>query len=130
MLETILKRCSQHVKPNTGIVFVADFNYVNMSKDGWEKFWGGMCTSMIKGTPPKDFEPFGFFINTAPEHVFEIFQIPRHVMIQAGLAAGFNTAELKPTYPDPAVKDDPVVRRYLDECEASDYLLKFKIAKP
>ena len=42
MLKTILERCSKHVKPNTGIVFVADFEYVNMPHDD---FWADMYTT-------------------------------------------------------------------------------------
>ena len=124
MLHTILARCSKHVKPNTGIVFIADFQYVNMPKDN---FWAGMYTQQIEGRPPNAFEPFDFRIVTAPDHMFQIFNIPRETMIQAGLQAGFNSLELKPQYPDPEVENDPVVRRYLDTCNPQDYLLKFRI---
>jgi hypothetical protein len=47
-------------------------------------------------------------------------------MFKAGYEAGFSHIEHKPTYADPEYENDPVVRRYLDTCKASDYLMKFK----
>ena len=110
-----------------GYVFIADFGYVNMPK---EDFFYGMYTRQVnEGTPPGDFEPFKFIIDKAPDHDFEIFNIGAHLMFKAGLAAGLNQIEFKAQYPDPEVKDDPVVKRYLETCNPHDYLLKFRKVK-
>lgn len=50
-------------------------------------------------------------------------------MFKAGQEAGFNNIQMLAQYPDPEVKDDPVVRRYLDTCNPSDYLMKFRVVK-
>jgi len=94
-----------------------------------DNFWAGMYTHHASDTGPKPFEAFDFRIDTAPDHNFEIFHIPRDEMIKAGLNAGYNSLTMIPQYPDPEVKDDPVVRRYLDTCNPNDYILKFRIIK-
>ena len=47
-------------------------------------------------------------------------------MFKAGYEAGFSHIEHKAQYPDPAFSSDQVVRRYMDTCNPSDYLMKFK----
>ena len=58
-----------------------------------------------------------------------MFNIPNYVMIKAGLEAGFTIVEHKLQYPDPEVKDDPVMKRYITECKPNDYLIKFRLQK-
>ena len=107
-------------------MFVADFAWVDMPKDD---FWAGMYTTCESGVP-KEFEIFKFIIDKAPDSPFDIFNIPPYLMFRAGHEAGMQHIEHIPQYPDPAVKDNKVVRRYLDECNPSDYLMKFKVSKP
>uniref|UniRef100_A0A7S3N1M1 Uncharacterized protein n=1 Tax=Strombidium inclinatum TaxID=197538 RepID=A0A7S3N1M1_9SPIT len=127
MLEKILTQCRKQVK-DSGYMFVADFSWGPMPKDG---FWGGMYTAHPdEPVGPKEFETFEFFIDKAPEEAFQIFQIPHYLMFKAGYAAGFRHIEYKPQYPDPELKDDPVIRRYIDECNPADYLMKFKFMNP
>ena len=106
-------------------MFVADFSWVSMPHDD---FWAGMYTKPVKADAkgPEPFEAFHFIIDRAPDSPFEIFHIPMHLMFKAGYEAGFSHIETKAQYPDPEVKDDPVVRRYLDTCNPNDYLMKFK----
>jgi len=123
MLSKLLSQCSKVVKDN-GFMLIADFEWVAMPKDNW---WAGMYTkSAVNGKPPKEFEVFHFMMDLAPETVYEIFHIPSYLMIKAGLEAGFQIVEHKMQYPDPSVKDNPVVKRYVDECTPTDYLIKFK----
>jgi len=68
-------------------------------------------------------------IEHSPETKYEIFHIPSHLMFKAGAAAGFNTINHKVQYPDPEYTNDPVVRRYLNECNPSDYLMHFRREK-
>ena len=85
-----------------------------------------MFTRPKGDAPPKDFEAFEFLIDRAPDSPFDIFHIPNHLMFKAGYEAGFRIIEYKPQYCDPEVKDDPVMRRYIDTCNPCDYLMKFK----
>ena len=50
-------------------------------------------------------------------------------MFKAGLEAGINNVTMcaQYIYPDPDHKDDPVMRIYLDTCNPSDYLMKFRV---
>ena len=124
MLASILKQCSKQVKPD-GYLFVADFSWVDMQG---EEFWGGMYTktkNLVDGVH-KEFEPFQFVIDKAPDSPFEIFHIPNHLMFKAGYAAGFSRIDFKLQYENPEFKDDKVIRRYQDNCNPSDYLMKFK----
>ena len=107
-------------------MFIADFGYVEMPHDD---FWAGMYTKQPEGKRPGDFEVFHFIIDKAPDSPYEIFNIPPHLMFKAGFEAGLRSIEHIPQYPDPAYKDDKVMRRYLDKCGPSDYLMKFKFAK-
>ena len=107
-------------------MFIADFSYVDMPKDD---FFFGMYTKRVGDEKPKDFEQFKFIIDKAPNHNFLIHNIESSLMFKAGLEAGFNNVEMVAQYPDPEVKDDPVVRRYLDTCNPSDYLMKFRVSK-
>jgi len=122
MLTKLLSQCSKLVKED-GYMFIADFSWMAMPQDNW---WAGMYTRALNDRPPKEFEVFIFYIDEAPEMMYEIFHIPNYVMIKAGLEAGFQMVEHKMQYPDPSVKDNPVVRRYIEECNPSDYILKFK----
>jgi hypothetical protein len=107
-------------------MFIADFSYVNVPLEDW---WAGMHIKPKGDSPPKLFEPFNFYVKQAPDHSFDIFHIPSHIMFQAGLAAGFGHIEHKPQYCDPAVKDHSDIRRYIDTLDHDDYLMKFKFSK-
>ena len=104
-------------------MYIADFSYVDIPK---EDFFFGMYTLLVGNERPKDFAPFHFVIDKAPNHNFDIFNIESFQMFKAGLEAGFNNVQMVAQYPDPEVKDDPVIRRYLDTCNPSDYLMKFR----
>ena len=69
-----------------------DFAYLDMPKDD---FWGGMYTKMVKDVPPKEFEIFNFFIDSAPDHPFEIFNIPPYLIFNAANDAGFEQTVYK-----------------------------------
>eukprot|EP00341_Mesodinium_pulex_P010369 CAMPEP_0116974540 /NCGR_PEP_ID=MMETSP0467-20121206/55234_1 /TAXON_ID=283647 /ORGANISM="Mesodinium pulex, Strain SPMC105" /LENGTH=179 /DNA_ID=CAMNT_0004666713 /DNA_START=246 /DNA_END=785 /DNA_ORIENTATION=+ len=123
-LASLLKQCSKQLKPN-GYLMVADFTWVDQPKDN---FWAGMYTStqhLVNGTH-KEFAPFQFFIDRAPDCPFDIFHIPSYLMFKAGRECGFKNITYKEQYPNPDYKNDPVVRRYFDQCDPEDYLIKFK----
>lgn len=105
-------------------MFIADFSYVDIPKDD---FFFGMYTRTVGADPPKDFEPFNFIIDKAPDHNFDIFNIESYQMYKAGLEAGFNNVTMCAQYPDPEVKNDPIIKRYLDTCNPHDYLMKFRV---
>lgn len=71
MLSSILKQCYKQVKPG-GYMYIADFSYVNIPK---EDFFFGMYTEQVGNEKPKDFAPFHFIIDKAPDHNFDIFNI-------------------------------------------------------
>ena len=125
MLAKILSQIKKCVKDD-GYVLIAEFWWM---EHGGHDFWGGMYTKAKGDAPPKDFEPFDFFFETAPENPIDIYNIPNHLMFRAGYEAGFDRIEYQPQYCDPALKDDPIIRRYIDECDPTDYLMKFKFAK-
>lgn len=125
-LSQILKGCFKQTKPD-GYMLVADFAYVEIPKDDF--FYGMYTTQKEEGKRPGDFEPFNFLIDKAPDHNFEIFNIESHLMFRAGLEAGFNSIEMRLQYPDPSVKNDPVIRKYLDTCNPQDYILKYRTIK-
>ena len=81
----------------------------------------------VEGKPPKPFEPFYFMIDKAPGEPFRTYNIPAQLMFNAGYEAGFNLIECGPQYPDPAVANDPMIRKYIDFCKPSDYILKIKV---
>ena len=54
-----------------------------------DNFWGGMYTKSVRDEPPKDFEFFNFFIDSAPDHAFEIFNLPANLIFTAAIEAGF-----------------------------------------
>ena len=125
MLKRFLEQCRKQAKPDNGCCMITDFSYMKLACDN---FWAGMYTTTEKeNTPPGDFEIFNFTIDQAPDWKFKIFNIPSHVVMRAALEAGFNGIEFKLQYPDPEVKDDPVVRRYQDECNPTDYLMKLRV---
>ena len=101
---------------------MTDFSYVVQPKDDW---FFGMHTAQVGSEPPKNFEIFHFFIDKAPEHAYEIFNIPADVMFKAGLEAGWQKVEYFLQYPDPEFKDHPVIKRYNTECNPTDYFMKF-----
>ena len=127
MLGKIIKRCSEQVKED-GYMFIADFSWVNQPKDDF--FFGMYTTFDGEQTSPEEFEIFNFYIDNAPDYPFEIFHIPNSLMFKAGYEASFTHIEHLPQYPHPDFKDHKVVRRYLDECNPSDYLMKFKFMNP
>lgn len=55
-----------------------------------DNFWGGMYTKQVKDEPPKEFEIFNFFIDSAPDHAFEIFNIPADLIFKGALEAGYD----------------------------------------
>jgi len=122
MLTKILSQCRKQIKPS-GMVFLTEFSYVNQPCDDW---FYGMYTLTATGLPPKHFEPFLFHIVTAPENSFEIFNIPSDVMYKAGLDAGFTKVDYKLQYPSKEYENHPVVRKYFDECNGPDYLMKLR----
>ena len=123
MLDKLLSQCSKVVK-DTGYLFIADFQFVSIPQDNW---WAGMYTKSRNGDqPPVEFQPFEFYIEHSKDYPFEIFHIPAYRMIKAGLEAGFKIVEHKLQYPDPEVKDDKVIKRYIEECKPNDYLIKFR----
>ena len=123
MLAEIINQCSKQVKKDTGFLFITDFSWVVQPLDNW---FFGMYTSSKSGACPKDFETFQFHIETAPDADFDIFQIPAHLMFKAGMMSGFKQVDWFLQYPSPEFKDNKVIRRYLDTCDPSDYLMKFK----
>mmetsp|Transcript_17915 Transcript_17915/g.30471 ORF Transcript_17915/g.30471 Transcript_17915/m.30471 type:complete len:154 (+) Transcript_17915:210-671(+) len=86
MARSVLSQCKKMVKEG-GFVLLADFQYVDIPQDN---FWAGMYTKRVGAESPKEFEPFHFFIENAPESPFQIIHIPCHLMFRAGHEAGFN----------------------------------------
>lgn len=85
MLASILSQCRKQTKDD-GYMFIADFSWVDIPN---ENFWAGMYTKPSGDAPPKEFEPFKFFIDKAPDSPFDIFHIPNYLMFKAGYEAGF-----------------------------------------
>jgi hypothetical protein len=79
-----------------------------------DNFWAGMYTKYVKDGPPKEFEIFNFFIDSAPNHAFEIFNIPSDLIFRGALDAGFDQLLYKKQYSNPDFENDPIIRRYLD----------------
>ena len=123
MLTNILKRCKAQAKPD-GYVIVADFSYVDQPCDNW--FYGMHTGRKEPGVDPKPFEPFDFFIDRQPDSPYECFNIPADVMFKAAREAGFNKIDYTLAYPNPEFKDNPVIRKYIDECKAPDYVMKMR----
>lgn len=90
-------------------------------------FYGMYTEAPVPGVEPNPFETFKFFINTAPDSPFEIFNIPAHVMMHAGMSAGFKAIDYKIQYPHPDYVDNEVMRKYLDVCNGTDYVMKMKL---
>ena len=109
MLVKMLTRCKSMIKDD-GCVFVADFSWVVQPCDDW---FFGMYTKTItpNGPPPKEFEPFHFQFDKDPEHPYEIFEIPSHLMYQAALQAGFGQIDTKLAYSHPDFRDHPAMKR-------------------
>jgi len=126
MLAAILKRCAAQLKPD-GYMFIADFCWVKQRED--QEFGMHTACPTNEENGPEEFGIFHFFIDTAPGEAFEIFHIPNHVMFKAAYqSAKFDHIEHKPQYPDPAFRNNDKIRSYLDECNPSDYLMKFKFS--
>ena len=123
MLTSILKRCKAQLKPD-GHVIVADFSFVDQPCDNW---FYGMCTERrVANVDPAPFESFNFYIDRNPSAPYEVFNIPAEVMFKAAREAGFNTVDYTLAYPNPEYKDNEVVRKYIDVCKATDYVMKMK----
>ena len=123
MLEELFTNIKKMVKPD-GYVLVTDFQYVEIPKDN---FWAGMYTRHSARKPPGDFGCFDFIIDKSPDTSYSIINVPVHLMVKAAQVAGFQDISLKAHYPNPEIKNHPVVRRYLDDCKPNDYLLKLKL---
>ena len=90
MLAKLISQCSKWVKED-GYLFIADFQYPVMPLDNW---WAEMYTTYDgEGKEPKAFEIFKFIIQTAPDHPYDIFQIPYELVFKAGIEAGFKICE-------------------------------------
>ena len=124
MLTKILQRCKDQIKPG-GYVIIADFSYVDQPCDNW---FFQMCTERkVSGVDPKPFELFNFYIDKQPEGPpYEVFNIPSDVMFKAAQKAGFNNIEFQLAKSDPEYKDHPVVKRYLQDLNAPDYVMKLR----
>lgn len=48
-------------------------------------------------------------------------------MFKAAKAAGFNKIEYTLAYPNPEYKNNEVVRKYIDECKSTDYVMKMRV---
>lgn len=71
-----------------GCLFVTEFCWVRVPKDGWYTAFG------FKGTDsPKEFEVFDYFIDKAPDQAFKIHHIPSYLLFKAGCSAGFTHIE-------------------------------------
>jgi SAM-dependent methyltransferase len=92
MLVQIIKQSKKWVKQG-GYLHITDFSYVHQPKELFDLF--GMYTATKYGGAPPDFEYFHFFIDKAPFDAFEIFQIPSHLMMKAGIDAGFTECDFK-----------------------------------
>ena len=124
MLQAILKQCHKFTK---GYLMIADFCYVKMAKEDLNFY--GMHTATDDGQPPKDFATFDFLVSEAPNHKFKIFHISPELMFKAGREAGFNNITYQNQYPDPDFAQNEVVRKYIDTCNPTDYILKFRVDK-
>ena len=113
------------MKPD-GYLLITEFSWVQLTKeDGF-----GMYYSSHQSVP-SNFGSFQFFIDTAPGEAFNMFQIQPYLYHKAGYeAAGFDYMEQIPQYPDPKLKNDPKIRKYLDVIKPCDFLLKFKTIRP
>lgn len=107
-----------------GYLFITDFSYVYQPKELFDEF--GMYTSSKYGGAPPDWKVFNFYIDKAPNDPFEIFQIGPNLMMKAGIDAGFKECDFKLQYPDPEVSQNATMRKYLNEHNPSDYLMKLK----
>lgn len=124
LLSRILKICRKQMKPD-GFMVIADFSYCRIDK---EDLQGSMYTeTVVEDQPPSLFEPFNFMIDKAPGEPFRTYNIPSYMMFSAGYKAGFNLIECGPQYPDPAVSNDPMIRKYIDVCKPHDYILKLRV---
>lgn len=103
---------------------MTEFSYVNQPCDNFSM---GMYTRTKRGVPPKEFEPFEFIIESAPDMTYDIFNIPAHVMFKAVNEAGFNSVDYKLQYSNPDFREHPAVRKYIDECNAPDYIMRMKV---
>ena len=100
---------------------LCEFHYVPMACDDW---WAGMYYKPKGPNPPEPFEPFNFFIETAPDYAYEIFNIPSNIMFKAALEAGYEKIDFELQQPNPEYEKDPAIRRYIDEVGRPDYIMK------
>ena len=124
MLQSIISQCKNQLKPD-GCLFITEFSYVNQPCDNF--LYGMFTETNVKGVEPQPFETFKFIIDRAPDQPFEIFNIPAYVMMHAGMSAGFKAIDYKLQYPHPDYADNEVMRKYIDECKATDYVMRMKM---
>ena len=87
------------------------------------------CQSQTPGVPPREFEGFNFFIATAPDHAFKIYNIPASTMMKAGMESGYEWIDYRKMYANPDFADHPVIQRYLVECNGPDYIMRMKVKR-
>jgi ubiquinone/menaquinone biosynthesis C-methylase UbiE len=79
MLTKILDNCRKSLKPD-GMMFLCEFSYVEQPCNDF--FYEMYTAPVVANTPPVPFEPFNFFIDSAPDYAFEIFHIPANTMLR------------------------------------------------
>jgi hypothetical protein len=126
MLTKFFKACRRLIKDD-GYLFIAEFNFTIQPCDDW--FFEMYVKSKTPDNPggwPKEFEPYNFYICTAPDVDYVMYHIPANTMMKSGMAAGFDRMEYRRMYPNPTFKDHPMMVRFLGKsgCDAPDYILK------
>ena len=125
-MKKILDQCKHFIKDD-GMVFLCEFSYVDQPNND---FAHEMCTAkVVPGRVPQPFEPFHFFIDSAPNNPFEIFNIPANVMFQAAMEVGYGQVHYQLQYPNPEYEHNPIIRSYIDDCDGTDYLMRLKIKR-
>ena len=99
MLTSFLSQLKKFVKEE-GFMIISDFSYSNMPCDNFSIGWYNDTYDEFK--PPKAFDPFKFFIDTEPDHVYQIFNITSESMFKAILKVGYSQIEYIRQYPDPS----------------------------
>ena len=87
MLAKFFSLCVALIKDD-GFLFVTDIYWVRFPQNG---FWLGWYNTFgTKDTDsPKEFESFNFYINTAPDHAFKIYNVPSYLLFKAGHSAAW-----------------------------------------
>ena len=123
MLTSFLSQLKKFVKED-GFMIISDFSYSNMPCDNFSIGWYNDTYDEFK--PPKAFDPFKFFIDTEPDHVYQIFNITAESMFKAILHVGYSQIEYIRQYPDPSKIDDPAIKKYWKDTPSPDYIFKVK----